>query len=107
MFTEAERINAMNMHSLERKIHITEHAMQRLRERVITHEGFRGWKQFVKKARYYGEVAQDFTYEEIQWFENNIQGLNPSHIRLMNGFAFLFMGDNGHARTLVTVIKVA
>ena len=97
----------MNVHSLERTIHITEHAMQRLRERVITHEGFRGWKQMVKKARYYGKVLQDFTDEEYQWVKDNIHGLSPSHIRLMNGFAFIFMGDNGHARTLVTVIKVA
>lgn len=98
----------MNMHSLERTVHITEHAMQRLRERVITHEGFRGWKQMVKKARYYGEIVCDFDDEEYHWYKENISGLfSSSQVRLMNGFAFLFMGDNGHARTLVTVIKVA
>ena len=45
----------MNMHSLERRVHVTEHAMQRLRERAVTHEGFRGWKQMVKKVHYYGK----------------------------------------------------
>jgi hypothetical protein len=97
----------MNMHSFERVVHITEHAMQRLQERVVTHDGFRNWKQLVKKARYEGEILYGFTDEEYKWYEENISGLfNSSQVRLMNGFAFLFMGNHGHARTLVTVIKV-
>ena len=100
-------MNDVNQHSLERAIHITEHAMQRLHERVITHDGFRGWKQLVKKARYDGEILRNFTDKEYQWYEENICELfKSSQVRLLNGFAFLFMGDNGHARTLVTVIKV-
>lgn len=61
----------------------------------------------VKKARYYGKIIHDFDSEEYQWYKENISGLfSSSQVRLMDGFAFLFMGDNGHARTLVTVIKV-
>ncbi|SFB66543.1 hypothetical protein SAMN02910406_00092 [Ruminococcus albus] len=45
---------------------------------------------------------------EIQWCRKKTHDLTSSaQIRIMNGFAFLFMGNNGHARTLVTVIKVA
>ena len=108
LFLEAERMNAMNVHTFERAIHITDHSMQRLNERVVNHDGFKSWKQLVKKARYYGRTDLDMDDTEIQWCREKMHGLTSSaQIRIMNGFAFLFMGDNGHARTLVTVIKVA
>lgn len=47
-------------------------------------------------------------YEEYKWYSTHISHLyNSSQVRIMNGFAFLFMGSKGHARTLVTVIAVA
>ena len=48
------------------------------------------------------------TDAEYEWYSKHITHLyNTSQVRMMNGFAFLFMGNKGHARTLVTVIAVA
>ncbi|SDB28886.1 hypothetical protein SAMN02910317_01412 [Ruminococcaceae bacterium FB2012] len=48
------------------------------------------------------------TDAEYEWYITHITHLNSSsQVRIMNGFAFLFMGNSGHARTLVTVIAVA
>ena len=61
----------------------------------------------VRTARYSGKTESDMTYEEQQWCQKNIRNLYPSsQIRLLNGFAFIFMGNKGHARTLVTVISM-
>lgn len=89
-------------------IEITHHAMQRLEERVQTHDGFRSWKHMVKTARYQGRSEVDMTDAEYEWYTKHITHLyNTSQVRMMNGFAFLFKGNKGHARTLVTVIAVA
>ena len=98
----------MTKYEYQRDIAITKHAMQRLEERVITHDGFKSWKHMVKAARYKGRGEYDMTDAEYQWCSTHITGLNnSSQVRILNGFAFLFMGNNGHARTLVTVIAVA
>lgn len=48
------------------------------------------------------------TDAEYEWYTTHIAHLHSSsQVRIMNGFAFLFMGNKGHARTLVTVITVA
>ncbi len=48
------------------------------------------------------------TDAEYEWYITHITHLySSSQVRIMNGFAFLFMGNKGHARTLVTVIAVA
>ncbi len=91
-----------------KSIEITRHAMQRLEERVITHDGFQSWQHMVKTARYKGKSEINMTDAEYQWCSTHISHLHSSsQVRILNGFAFLFMGNKGHARTLVTVIAVA
>ena len=94
--------------SMHKSVAITHHAMQRLKERVISYDSFRSWQHLVNTARYEGRSEANMTDEEYEWYTKHITHLyNTSQVRIMNGFAFLFMGNKGHARTLVTVITVA
>ena len=89
-------------------IEITHHAMQRLEERVKNYDGFKSWQHMLKTARYEGRSEENMTNAEYEWYITHITHLySSSQVRIMNGFAFLFMGNKGHARTLVTVIAVA
>lgn len=98
----------MQNYASHKSILITRHARQRLEERVVTYDGFKNWHHMVKKARYEGRSEINMTDEEYKWYSSHIPHLyNSSQVRIMNGFAFLFMGNKGHARTLVTVIPVA
>ena len=91
-----------------KSIEITHHAMQRLEERVKNYDGFKSWQHMVKTARYEGRSEENMTDAEYEWYITHITHLYcSSQVRIMNGFAFLFMGNKGHARTLVTVIAVA
>lgn len=91
-----------------RHVEITQHAMQRLQERVVFCNGYRSWQHMVRTARYEGRNESMMTDSEYEWFTNNIQHLsNSSQVRLLDGFAFIFKGDKGHARTLVTLIQAA
>ncbi len=91
-----------------KSIEITQHAMQRLQERVISYGGFRSWQHLVKTARYEGRNEYDMTADEYLWYRTHFNYLHKSsQVRIMDGFAYLFMGNKGHARTLVTVVKVA
>ena len=48
------------------------------------------------------------TDAEYEWCLTHIKRLyRSSQVRILNGFAFLFTGNKGHARTLVTVIAVS
>ena len=90
-----------------KQIIITKHAMQRLNERVKSHVGYRSWEHFVSCARYDGRTNMTMTDEEYEWYLKNISFLfQSSQVRVMDGFAFVFMGNKGHARTLVTVISM-
>ena len=98
----------MSKHTYNRNIEITHHAMQRLEERVKNYDGFKSWQELVRTARYKGRSEQNMTDAEYQWYSTHITNLHSSsQVRIMNGFAYLFMGNKGHARTLVTVIQVA
>ena len=98
----------MQNHVFRKPVDITKHAMQRLKERVGYHYGFKSWQHMVKTARYEGRSEINMTSSELQWYSTHISHLyKTSQVRIMNGFAFLFMGNRGHARTLVTVIQVA
>lgn len=98
----------MSKHTYNRNIEITHHAMQRLEERVKNYKGFKSWQELVRTARYKGRSEQNMTDAEYQWYSTHITNLHSSsQVRIMNGFAYLFMGNKGHARTLVTVIQVA
>ena len=88
-------------------VEITLHAMQRLQERVGSYDGYKSWQHLVKTARYQGRDEQTMTEYEYEWCSTNIKRLyRHSQVRMLDGYAFLFMGNKGHARTLVTVITV-
>lgn len=96
---------------MERKtgqIEITKHAMDRLKERVTSFVGYRSWEHLVKTARYEGRNDETMTDEEYSWCSTHIKHLyRSSQVRVLDGFAYIFMGNKGHARTLVTVIAMA
>lgn len=90
------------------KIIITEHAMDRLIQRVQNCDKYRSWKDLVKRARYRGDTI--FTMPQWAYkycIEHNILRRldNSSQVRYYDGFFFIFRGQKGHARTLVTVIN--
>ena len=88
-------------------LEITKHAMQRLEERVKTFAGYRSWQHLVKTARYEGRNDYTMSDEEYAWCSAHIRHLyKSSQVRLLNGFAYIFMGNKGHAHTLVTVIAM-
>ena len=98
----------MSQFSPTKSITITRHARQRLEERVKSHDGFRSWQHMVSTARYKGRSEQDMTDAEYLWYITHVSNLNKSsQVRILNGYAYLFMGNKGHARTLVTVMRVA
>lgn len=89
-------------------LEITRHAMQRLEERVKSFAGYRSWEHLVKTARYEGKNDYTMTDAEYEWCSTHISHLHKSsQVRLLDGFAYIFMGNKGHARTLVTVISMA
>ena len=97
-----------NKYHSRKPIKITEHAKQRLEERVGSHKGYKDWQHLVKTARYSGINETYMTDEERNWCKKHIHNCpTRSQIRILNGFAFIFMGNKGHARTLVTVISMA
>ena len=88
-------------------LEITRHAMQRLKERVKTFSGYRSWQHLVKTARYEGRSDCTMSDEEYTWCSTHIKRLyKSSQVRLLDGFAYIFMGNKGHVRTLVTVIAM-
>lgn len=88
-------------------LEITHHAMQRSEERVKTFAGYRSWQHLVKTARYEGRNDYSMSDEEYTWCSTHIKHLyKSSQVRLLDGFAYIFMGNKGHARTLVTVIAM-
>ena len=75
----------MTKYECQKDIEITKHAMQRLEERVITHAGFKSWKQMVKTARYKGRSEYDMSDAEYQWCSTHITGLhNSSQVRILS-----------------------
>ena len=91
-----------------KRIKITNHAKQRLKERVATYKGYRSWEHLVRTARYSGKSEKTMNEAEYEWCATHLLSLySSSKVRLWNGFVFLFMGNKGHARTLVTVIPLS
>ena len=102
-------MSAINSSCKVGKIIITEHAMERLIERVRTCNNYRSWKHMVKTARYEGTPLQFMSDEQYAYCEKHglLKRLNNSaQIRYLDGFFFIFRGSKGHARTLVTVISM-
>ena len=89
------------------KVHITHHAMLRLRERVGSYAGYRSRNELASIARYKGRNETQMSDNEYNRYTENMHNLNPSaHVRLFDGFAYIFMGNGGKAHTLITVIRV-
>ena len=102
-------MNAINSSCKTGKIVITEHAMERLIERVRTCSNYRSWKHMVKTARYEGIPLQHMSDEQYSYCKKHglLKRLNNStQIRYLDGFFFIFKGSKGHARTLITVISM-
>lgn len=95
------------MKNRKTSIKITKHADYRLKQRVgIKDENT--WQQFVKNARYKGDTINTMSEKHYEYCKKHglIAKLNNStQIRYYKGFFFVFKGNNGHMRTLVTVIK--
>lgn len=92
----------------EKHIEITNHAMERLVERVGSFDGYRSWQHLAKTARYYGKTESQMNEKEVNYVLHhfNRRGFtNSMAIRFLDGFFYVFRGNSGHARTLVTVIK--
>ena len=89
------------------KIQITQHAEMRLRQRVKSFAGYRSWEDLVKVARYNGRNQNTMTDNEYNWLSKNTKHLNNStQVRIFKGFAYIFKGNKGHARTLITVLVI-
>lgn len=102
-------MNAINSSCKTGKIVITEHAMERLIERVRTCSNYRSWKHMAKTARYEGIPLQHMSDEQYSYCEKHglLKRLNNStQIRYLDGFFFIFKGSKGHARTLITIISM-
>lgn len=90
-----------------KEVKITPHAMMRLEERVKSHEGYRSWRDMVRAVRRYGKTASSLSNDEYVWYTNHIHRLGKSkRVRFSNGFAYIFFGNHGKAKTLLTVIPM-
>lgn len=89
------------------KVKITKHALKRLNERVGNYGAHNNWNEFVQAVRYRGTHYANMPAEEKAWCDRSIsRAYSSSRIISHDGCAYIFMGDGGHARTLVTVIKM-
>ena len=102
----------MKKQSNKTTITITAHAQQRLEERIginmYSTYGYRSWSHMTKEARYSGMTLQTMPEVAYQYCckHNLVNRMNnSSQVRLLNNYFFVFRGNGGHARTLVTVIK--
>lgn len=89
-------------------IEITQHAMKRLKQRVKTHGTYRSWQLLVRTARYRGQNYLSMTQEQYDYVRKHFKKNNftsSTEIRFLDGFFYVFAGNHGHARTLITVIK--
>ena len=89
------------------KIEITYHAKQRLAERVPDiHPS--NYTQFVMSARYNGAPIGDFNNnpEMLEYLYKYFRSDNSTQLRVYRDCVFVFRGNKGKARTLVTVVKM-
>lgn len=86
------------------KIHITQHAKDRLRLRIPElpkHD----YTSYVSCARYNGTTMNMTDNERlVRFILSNFKADNHTQIRIYDGYAFVFRGHK--SRTLVTVVPV-
>lgn len=88
-----------------KKIKITKHAKQRCIERCPS-LSVNNLSSIAYAARYNGLSIADCE-ENLKNFLNNIyKGWNPKRVRIFNDIVFIFAGDHGHCRTLITMYPV-
>lgn len=89
------------------KIEITYHAKQRLAERVPDiHPS--NYSQFVMSARYNGSPISYFydKPEILNYLKKYFRSDNSTQLRVYRDCVFVFKGNKGKARTLVTVVNI-
>ena len=94
----------MNM----KKIEITEHARQRLMERM-PEINIKQYNQIVQCARYKGKTEYDLRKENPIFANALLKRFrrdNSTEIRVYKDHVFVFFGNNRHARTLKTVVNI-
>ena len=95
-------------HINRKKIEITNHARQRLSERMPEIQP-RDYEKVVQSARYNGKTKHDllkenprFAQEVFKRFHKN----NSTEVRVYKDHVFIFCGNKGHSRTLRTVVNI-
>ena len=89
------------------KIEITYHARQRLAERVPDiHPS--NYTQFVMSARYNGAPISYFRDkpEMLEYLKKYFYSDNSTQLRIYHDSVFVFRGNKGKSRTLVTVVNI-
>ena len=91
------------------KISITEHAKQRLSERVpeLRSSDYYG---FVSTARYSGATLHDLRYnnpEIASYIAKHFNANNSTQLRHYRNCVFVFSGNSHKAHTLVTVVNLS
>ena len=92
-----------------RKISITQHAKQRLAERVPEIRAC-DYNSFVSSARYNGKsIAElkDSNPRMADYISSNFGWDNSTKIKFYRNCAFVFSGNSHKARTLVTVVNLS
>ena len=93
----------MNKHS--RKVKVTKHAEKRLHERAEELvKRYPSIPILAQSARYNGKCIYELNDEEYAYYNRHIYAHNKNDmIILFKGVWFVFAGNHGHHRTLITV----
>ena len=97
-------MNHINM----KKIEITEHARQRLMER-LPEVNVNQYSQVVQYARYKGKTEYDLKKENPKFASALLRRFrkdNSTEIRVYKNCVFIFFGTKHHARRLKTVVNI-
>ena len=87
------------------KIDITAHARRRLKERFPElHES--NYQSYVSAARYSGKNLFNKSVNVSAEIKSRFNADNSTRIMFYKNGVFVFQGDHGHARTLVTAVNL-
>lgn len=90
---------------IRKRIEITQHAKQRFKER-FPDLCIKNLQTIASKARYEGFQDQEFEGEFRRFLESVTHKDVSTQIRISNGKIFVFKGNSGHCRTLLTLYPV-
>lgn len=88
-----------------RPVTVSHHAKQRIDERLDLGR-HKNAQEAAQAARYKGIPDTIITGEMKKWLDRAYYKNNSTKIRIYNNCVFVFGGDSGHARTLITVIPL-